>query len=85
MFASGGTKRWDTAAPEAVIRSLGGFLVDALGDPYDYSLPPFKRVEDIPKDRVHNTRGVVAGMSEGAFAVARAAFWETWMEKSMPL
>ncbi|KAI6242748.1 hypothetical protein M3Y99_00181400 [Aphelenchoides fujianensis] len=31
VFASGGCKKWDTAAPEAVIRAAGGELTDIAG------------------------------------------------------
>ncbi|KAK3241688.1 hypothetical protein CYMTET_48571, partial [Cymbomonas tetramitiformis] len=38
LFASGGTKRWDSCAGEALLRSVGGFLVSYDdGCPYDYS------------------------------------------------
>ncbi|MDP7033964.1 MAG: 3'(2'),5'-bisphosphate nucleotidase CysQ [Planctomycetota bacterium] len=33
----GGTKRWDTCAPEAILRAGGGQLTDVLGQPIDYS------------------------------------------------
>ncbi|PAA87615.1 hypothetical protein BOX15_Mlig003614g1, partial [Macrostomum lignano] len=39
VFASPGCKKWDTCAPEAVLRALGGCLTDILGNelPYDAS------------------------------------------------
>nr|XP_018910112.1 PREDICTED: 3'(2'),5'-bisphosphate nucleotidase 1 [Bemisia tabaci] len=50
VFASPGCKRWDTCAPEAVLRAMGGELTDMHGATYDYS-----------KDTPHaNTRGVLA-------------------------
>ncbi|CAH8504712.1 unnamed protein product [Dicrocoelium dendriticum] len=36
LFPSGGTKRWDTCAPEAVLSAAGGRMTDLLGQPYDY-------------------------------------------------
>lgn len=36
VFASGGCKKWDTCAPEAVLRAAGGRLTDILGRAYLY-------------------------------------------------
>lgn len=36
VFASNGCKRWDTSAPEAVLKSLGGHLTDVFGNRIDY-------------------------------------------------
>lgn len=36
VFASGGTKRWDICAPEAVLEAYGGTLTDVLGNHYTY-------------------------------------------------
>jgi 3'(2'), 5'-bisphosphate nucleotidase len=36
VFASGGCKKWDTCAPEAVIRSAGGELTDISGRRLNY-------------------------------------------------
>lgn len=36
VFASSGCKKWDTAAPEAVLTSLGGVLTDIVGVPLAY-------------------------------------------------
>lgn len=36
VFASNGCKRWDTSAPEAVLKSLGGHLTDVFGNKIDY-------------------------------------------------
>ena len=40
VYASKGTKRWDTCAPDAILRSAGGRLTDILGKPiqYDYNV-----------------------------------------------
>lgn len=76
MFASPGTKRWDTLAPEAILRALGGFLVDSEGVSYAYNVPPFQEASDIPREAVYNTRGLVAGLSSGAYEhAARALQW----------
>ncbi|KAG8335563.1 3'(2'),5'-bisphosphate nucleotidase 1 [Homalodisca vitripennis] len=49
-FASGGTKRWDTCAPEAVLHAAGGKLTDLHGNSYSYA-----------KDTSHaNSGGVLA-------------------------
>ncbi|XP_030759484.1 3'(2'),5'-bisphosphate nucleotidase 1 [Sitophilus oryzae] len=37
VFASKGCKRWDTCAPEGILRSLEGKLTDIHGKEYDYS------------------------------------------------
>ena len=42
--------RWDSCAPEAIVRAAGGSWVTAFGDPYDYG-----------QERIVNDRGVVAG------------------------
>lgn len=50
VFASKGTKKWDTCAPEAILTAAGGILTDMNGNSYDYS-----------QDAVHeNLRGVLA-------------------------
>lgn len=36
VFASNGCKRWDTSAPEAVLKSLGGRLTDVFGNQIEY-------------------------------------------------
>ncbi|CAK9305008.1 unnamed protein product [Gordionus sp. m RMFG-2023] len=42
LYASKGSKKWDTCAPEAILRALGGKLTDICGESIDYSLnsPP---------------------------------------------
>lgn len=37
VYPSAGCKRWDTAAPEAVLRAAGGELTDVYGNKYSYS------------------------------------------------
>lgn len=37
IFASAGCKKWDTCAPEAVLREAGGMLTDMLGETLTYS------------------------------------------------
>ena len=36
IFASPGTKKWDTCAPQAVLEALGGTLVDVHGNTLQY-------------------------------------------------
>ncbi|EFN86540.1 3'(2'),5'-bisphosphate nucleotidase 1 [Harpegnathos saltator] len=50
VFASRGCKRWDTCAPEAVLRSIGGVLTDLYGERYPYN----------PETTYANVRGVLA-------------------------
>lgn len=45
VFASKGCKRWDTCAPEGILKALAGKLTDIHGKEYDYS----KWVENISK------------------------------------
>jgi len=37
IFASAGCKKWDTCAPEAVLREAGGVLTDMLGQTLLYN------------------------------------------------
>jgi len=36
VYASPGCKKWDTCAPEAVLRAIGGNLTNLAGQPYKY-------------------------------------------------
>ena len=36
VYASKGTKRWDTCAPDAILRAAGGNITDILGRPIQY-------------------------------------------------
>lgn len=36
VYPTPGTKKWDTCAPEALLRILGGTLTDTTGTPYSY-------------------------------------------------
>lgn len=36
VFASAGCNKWDTCAPEAILRAVGGQLTDIHGIPYPY-------------------------------------------------
>ena len=40
VYASKGTKRWDTCAPEAILLAAGGAVTDILGNEiqYDYNI-----------------------------------------------
>lgn len=50
VFASPGCKKWDTCAPEAVLRAMGGMLTDIHGNDFKYQ-------PDVVKQ---NTGGVLA-------------------------
>lgn len=55
IYPQRGTKKWDSCAPEAILRSVGGTLTDALGQNIDYAAT---------EKRFHvNWRGLVATMS----------------------
>jgi len=56
VFASPGTKKWDTCAPEAILVAMGGVLTDMQGNELKYG-----------KDVKHpNTAGVLATISPEA-------------------
>jgi len=68
VYPRKGTKRWDTAAPEALLRAVGGFCVDQHGQPYDYAADCEPR----------NDEGVIAGGGMLAWEQCVAAFgWDT--------
>jgi len=52
VFTSNGCKRWDTGAPEALLRAAGGQLTDSLGNQIDYTYGS--------EGDYHNTLGVIA-------------------------
>ena len=54
IYPRDGTKRWDTCAPEAILRSLGGKLTDVFGKDYDYARNELNVVE--------NCHGLVASI-----------------------
>jgi 3'(2'), 5'-bisphosphate nucleotidase len=39
LHPGSGAKKWDSCAPEAVLRAAGGELGDVFGDPIDYAAP----------------------------------------------
>jgi 3'(2'), 5'-bisphosphate nucleotidase len=51
FFPKGGTSLWDVAAPDALLRSLGGKLTDKFGKQMDYSKP---------RAEAENVDGVIA-------------------------
>jgi 3'-phosphoadenosine 5'-phosphosulfate (PAPS) 3'-phosphatase len=51
FFPKSGTSLWDVAAPDALLRALGGKLTDKFGRNLDYSKP---------RTEAENTHGVVA-------------------------
>eukprot|EP01118_Nematostelium_gracile_P010140 TRINITY_DN3468_c0_g1_i2.p1 TRINITY_DN3468_c0_g1~~TRINITY_DN3468_c0_g1_i2.p1 ORF type:complete len:340 (-),score=86.87 TRINITY_DN3468_c0_g1_i2:27-902(-) len=54
LFASPGTKKWDTCAPEAIIKQLGGKMTDIHGNPFQY----FRDVE------MMNQNGVLCSIND---------------------
>ncbi|WP_411027338.1 inositol monophosphatase family protein, partial [Salmonella sp. s54925] len=36
VYASKGTKRWDSCAPDAILQAAGGNMTDVLGNPIQY-------------------------------------------------
>lgn len=59
LYPKCGTKRWDTCAPEAVVRSLNGKMTDVFGNEYSYKLDP-----DNPNELIENCFGVVFSLDE---------------------
>ena len=53
FFPKPGTSLWDVAAPDAILRSLGGKLTDKNGHEMDYSKP---------REEAENMEGVVASI-----------------------
>lgn len=53
VYPSSGCKRWDTAAPEAVLRAAGGILTDKFGNKYSYSKN--NEIDPLNKDGVFAT------------------------------
>lgn len=56
LYPKDGTKRWDTCAPEALIRSLNGTMTDIFGREYSY------KVDE--NDFVQNCYGIVFGLEK---------------------
>lgn len=54
VFATKGTKRWDTCAPEALLRAAGGELTDTKGRPYQY----------FQESEVQNLDGLIATLQD---------------------
>jgi len=52
--AGKGTKKWDTCAPEAILRSVGGVLTDIHGKPYTYEA-------QVARDNLH---GLIAACNQ---------------------
>jgi len=85
VFAGNGTKRWDTLAPEALLYALGGFMTDLQGNHYDYSFP-----KDIPPhqadvEQYKNMRGLVAGLSTGAWRILGERMGGQFAARASPL
>lgn len=55
FFPKPGTSLWDVAAPDAILRTLGGKLTDKNGNLMDYSKP---------REEAENTEGLVACIDE---------------------
>jgi len=54
LYPTKGTKKWDTCAGEAILKSMGGTTTDCIGKPIQY----------LPSESVHNIRGVLATMHD---------------------
>lgn len=55
VYASKGTKRWDTCAPDAIIQAAGGNVTDVLGKPIQYDY-------DVDHNYMNNT-GILATLA----------------------
>lgn len=56
VFASSGCKKWDTAAPEAILKASGGHFTDVFGNPIEYN--------HRSDNNYHNYLGIVASANE---------------------
>jgi 3'(2'), 5'-bisphosphate nucleotidase len=54
LFASPGTKKWDTCAAEAIVRAIGGVMTDVHGKPFTYH-----RTSELP-----NKDGILCTMKD---------------------
>ena len=72
FFPKPGTSLWDVAAPDALLRSLGGKLTDKFGNEMDYTKS---------RDEFENMDGVVACIDESLHAQCIELFQEgDWPE-----
>ncbi len=55
IYPRSGTKRWDTCAPEALLRALGGGMTDCFGRVYSY-----EKRDDLT---VENNYGLIASVN----------------------
>lgn len=67
FFPKGGTSLWDVAAPDALLRSLGGKLTDKFGKQMDYSKP---------RAEAENVDGVIACIDANLHAECIRLFQE---------
>jgi 3'-phosphoadenosine 5'-phosphosulfate (PAPS) 3'-phosphatase len=73
FFPKGGTSRWDVAAPDALLRCLGGRMTDKRGNLFDYSAS---------RDDAENTEGIVACSDAELHAECIRLFLEgDWSER----
>lgn len=56
LYPRDGTKRWDTCAPEALLRSLGGTITDIFNNEYSY----LKNEQTL----VENCYGIIASLNK---------------------
>lgn len=56
LYPRDGTKRWDTCAPEAILRSLNGTLTDIYGNDYSYA--------NNENTTVQNCYGLIASLDQ---------------------
>jgi hypothetical protein len=65
-----GTKKWDSCAPDAILRAAGGLLTDGLGAEISYD----------PAESPHNRHGIVCTFATPAGAASDSASWhETFL------
>jgi len=79
LYPSRGTKRWDSCAPEAIVRALGGECTDILNERYDYS--------NISPDEYENVLGLVAAFEDHSFYIKNLSneiIGHVWQEAIKP-
>jgi len=73
FFPKSGTSLWDVAAPDALLRSLGGKLTDKFGNAMDYTKP---------RAEAENMEGVVACIDADLHAQCIQLFsQDNWVER----
>jgi 3'(2'), 5'-bisphosphate nucleotidase len=72
VFPKYGTKKWDTAAPQAILTAYGGLLTQPNGSPIGYSSLLDRSDGAAQSEEVHNRTGLIATFCGGRDEAGRA-------------